>query len=315
MTETLVTIPTQTGTLRPYPSDTPSATPFPTGYKTPTSSPTVTPTPTPVYYDVREDDDMYGIAFYYGISPQALMTANPTVNPRAMGPGTTLLIPITPGPEPTATSAMTHTPTPTQPYARLAEPNCYSDTAGGLWCFVLVVNDQESALENISGLVTLASGEDIWQEMAIMPLNLLPGGESLPLIAYFEPPVPEEFVVSAAVDFYLPVMPEDERYLPVEIRERELDFAEDRESVQVSGELELSADEEANYIWLHATALDVDGNVVAVRRWEVDGPIQAGEILTYTLSLYSLGGAIAEVDLLVEAHRQGQPASTPTPSP
>jgi LysM repeat protein len=77
------------GTLRPYPSDTPSATPFPTGYSSPTSSPTVTPTPTPVYYDVRDGDDMFGIAFFYGISPQALMTANPTVNPRAMGLGTT----------------------------------------------------------------------------------------------------------------------------------------------------------------------------------------------------------------------------------
>lgn len=257
---------------------------------------------------------MYGIAFYYGISPQALMTANPTVNPRAMGPGTTLLIPVTPGPEPTATSMMTNTPTPTQSYARLADPDCYLDATGGLWCFVLIVNDQAGALENVSGLVTLTSDEDIWQENAVMPLNLLPEGESLPLIAYFQPPVPEEYSVSAVVDFYLPVMPEDTRYFPTEILEQELDFSDDRESVRVSGGLTFTTEgRDAEYLWLHATAFDVDGNIVAARRWEAVGPIQSGERVDFQVTLYSLGGPIDQVDLLAEAHRQPEPTPTPTP--
>jgi len=259
---------------------------------------------------------MYGIAFFYGISPQALMTANPTVNPRAMGPGTTLLIPITPGPGATATSAVTATPTPTQSFARLDEPDCYPDALGGLWCFGLVVNDEAGALENVSGVVRLTSGEAVREEAAVMPLNLLPEGRSLPLIAYFQPPVPADFVVSVEVDFYLPVMQEDSRYLPVEIQGEETDLSEDGQSAQVTGTLALAETEgQAAYLWLHATAFDAAGNVVAARRWEVEGPIEAGATQSFTLSLYSLGGAIDQVDLLAEAHRWQPPNPTPTPTP
>jgi LysM repeat protein len=306
--------PTLEGSLRPYPSDTPSATPFPTGFTTPTPSPTVTPTPTPVYYDVREGDDMYGIAFFYGISPQMLMTANPTVNPRAMGPGTTLLIPITPGPAATATSAVTQTPTLTQPFAQFGQPNCYPDAAGGLWCFVLVVNAEGGALENVSGVVRLTSGDTIREETAVMSLNFLPEGESLPLVAYFQPPIPDNYSVSAEMDFYLPVMPGDARYLPVEISSQNVDLSEDGQSVQISGALVLGeAEGEASYLWVHATAFDAGGNVVAARRWEAESPIEPGETSDFTLSLYSLGGAIDEVSLLAEAHRRPLTNSTPTP--
>lgn len=308
--------PTLVGTLRPYPSDTPSATPLPTGYYTPTPSPTITPTPTPVFYAVQEGDDMYGIAFFYGISPQVLMTANPTVNPYAMGPGTTLVIPVTPGPEATATSAVTNTATPTQPYARLEEPACYSDAVGGLWCFVLVVNNESSALENVSGVVTLRSGEDSRAETASMPLNLLPEGASLPLIAYFQPPVVEDYSASAIIDFYLPVMPEDARYLPVEIQEQALSLVESGETAQVSGVLALpEGDDTASYLWLHATAFNDAGNVVAARRWEAESPVSAGEKQAFAFSLYSLNGAIDRVDLLAEAHRQQVPTPTQTPAP
>jgi hypothetical protein len=72
---------------------------------------------------------------------------------------------------------------------------------------------KEEAVENISGVVTLLDGEETQQESAIMPLNLLPAGASLPLIAYFQPPIPESYTISARVDFFLPVMPSDQRYL------------------------------------------------------------------------------------------------------
>ncbi len=90
------------GTLRPYPSDTATVTPLPTDYVSPTPSPTITPTPTNVYYEVQANDDMGGIAYYYGISVADLMTANPDIDPRAMTVGMQLLIPITPTPPPTA---------------------------------------------------------------------------------------------------------------------------------------------------------------------------------------------------------------------
>ncbi len=291
------------GTLRPYPSDTPSATPLPTDYVTPTSSPTVTSTPTQVFYEVREGDDMYGIAFYYGISPQAIMTANPTVNPRMMGPGTTLLIPITPVPGATATATLALTPTATPPYAALRDPDCYPDAAGGLWCFVLMENDQGGALENVSAEVTLETGEETRNKVAIMPLNLLPAGAVMPLVVYFEGPVEDDFVVSAEVSFFLPVMPDDNRYLSVDLVGQSIIFSDDGRRADIVGTAILPADGlDAQYLWINATAFDEAGRVIGVRRWESAGDdLSAGNRLSFEFSLYSMAGEINQVEILAEA--------------
>lgn len=301
--------PTLDGTLRPYPSPTQTQTPLPTDYVSPTPSPTVTPTMTPVYYDVLEGDDMYSIGWRFNVSPQQIMTANPTVNPRAMGVGTSLLIPITPAPDPTATPLVELTPTATQPFAPLQSPDCYPDTLGGLWCFLVVENDNDRAAENVSGVVTLRYGEETRRESAIMPLNLLPVGAALPLIAYFQPPLPEAFTVTARVDFWLPVMPGDQRYLPVAVEDQAVTLSEAGRVAAVSGVLSLPTGQpDARYAWLHATAFDADGRVVAVRRWDSEATLTGGGRTPFNLFLYSLGGPIERVDLLAEAQPAIEPA-------
>ncbi len=291
------------GTLRPYPSDTPSATPLPTDYVTPTSSPTVTSTPTQVFYEVREGDDMYGIAFYYGINPQAIMTANPEVDPRMMGPGTTLLIPITPVPGATATATLALTPTATPPYTALHDPDCYPDAAGGLWCFVLMENDQSGALENVSAEVTLETGEETRNKVALMPVNLLPAGAVIPLVVYFEGPVEEDFSVSAEVSFFLPVMPDDERYLSVDLINQSIIFSDDGHRADITGTATLSEDgSDAQYLWINATAFDEEGRVIGSRRWEsTEENLTAGNQLTFEFSIYSMAGEINRVEILAEA--------------
>ncbi len=290
------------GTLRPYPSDTPSPTPWPTGYNSPTPSPTITPTATPVYYEILLGDDMYSIAWRYDVSPQAIMTANPSVNPNAMVVGETLVIPITPMPETTATATVDLSPTTTPIFGSLNAPDCYRDALNGLWCFVLVENSQEGAVENLAGVVILDEGGETRQETAILPLNLLPEGESLPLIAYFQPPVSDEFSVSAQVDFWLPVMLDDQRYLEVDIINQNVSYSEDRTIATITGELQLPEDDaDAEYIWVSATAFDADGHVLGVRRWDRLEPVSAGSKLPFELTVYSMGGEIDRVDVLVEA--------------
>lgn len=296
------------GTLRLFPSDTPTATPWPTGYVSPTPSPTITPTPTQVYYEVQLNDDMYSIAFRYGLEPQAVMTANPDVDPRAMVVGMSLLIPVTPSPEPTATAtsaattAAEVTPTPTPSDVTVQAPVCYPDAAGGLWCFMLATNDQDAAWENVSALVTLRDGEDSRQETAITPLNLLPAGGSLPLMAYFDGPLPARYSVTAELDFYLPVMPDDARYLTVGILDESVAFNEEGDVATVTGMLTLSAElRDARYTWVSATAFDAEGRIVAVRRWDAENPLMAGDELPFEITLYSLSGAIERVEWMAEA--------------
>ena len=301
--------PTLDGTLRPYPTATATHTPLPTGYLSPTPSPTVTPTPTPVYYDVLEGDDMYSIGWRFKVSPAAIMTANPDVNPRAMGVGTSLLIPITPMPDTTPTPMVELSPTATLVFANIQPPDCYPDALGGLWCFVLVVNDQDEAVENVSGVVTLRYSEEVRRESAIMPLNLLPAGAALPLIAYFQPPIPESYTVTARVDFTLPVMPNDQRYLPIAIEAQEVSFSAEGRIAAVSGALTLPARQpQTRYVWLNATAFDQEGRVVAVRRWDSPDQLFPGGRIPFATFLYSLAGPIDRIDLLVEAQAVIEPA-------
>lgn len=314
--ETTGGTPTSTlaGTLRPYPSDTLTVTPLPTNYVSPTPSPTITPTPTPVYYEVRLNDDMYSIAFRYGLSPDVLMTANPDVDPRAMIVGMTLLIPITPTPPPTPTTTSESgqaTTSPTPDVNALGTPDCYPDALGGLWCFVLVENEQETALENVSAVITLGEGEEVRQETAITPLNLLAAGESLPLIAYFQPPLPASLSPSAVIDFSLPVMPEDQRYLNVEIEEQDLKISADGLVATVTGTLSLAeGQEDARYVWLSVTAFDNQDRILAVRRWENDLDLPAGGEISFSVTVYSMGGPIDRVSLAVEAAAETQPTPT-----
>lgn len=295
-----------TGTLSPHPTDT--ASPSPTEITRPTPSLTPTPTMTPVYYEVQLGDDMYSIGYLFGVSPQAIMTANPSVDPRAMSVGTSLLIPITPTPAPTATATSetdptaTQTPSGTPDPTDLGEPDCYSDSLGGLWCFILVDSAKTGALENVSAIITLSAGDQTREEIATMPLNLLPEGESLPLIAYFQSPVLDDFTASAKIDFFLPVMADDSRYLEAEITDEDVRFNNSTLAATVSGVIHLPIDSpDAAYVWISAAAFDSAGRIVAVRRWDSAASLPAGSDQSFELTLYSLGGAIDRVDLVVEA--------------
>lgn len=251
---------------------------------------------------------MYYIGWLFDISAQAIMTANPSVDPRSMSVGTSLLIPITPTPEPTATATNEFEPTATpEPSATpdpsdLGEPDCYSDALGGLWCFILVDSANTGALENVSATVILNSGDQTREETATLPLNLLPEGDSLPLIAYFQPPVFEDYTASVNIGFSLPVMADDARYLDAEITEQVVNFNDSALGATVSGVIHLpEGGPDAAYVWVSAAAFDIDGRIVAVRRWDSMDSSSAGSDLPFELTLYSLAGAIDRVDLVVEA--------------
>jgi len=293
------------GTLRPYPSDTATQTPLPTGYVTPTPSPTITPTWTPVYYKVGKNDDMFGISLWYGISLDALKTANPTVNPYAMGMGTVLLIPLTPQAESTPRPTPNFTPTPTPLYSALKPPDCYPDGNQGLTCFVLVENANGNDLENVGGIVTLTnlvSGE-IRQEVAIMPLNLLRTGTSLPMVAYFSAPVPEKYSVTAVVDIILPVMQGDTRYVNLVIENQKIDYASGNLSATISGQITPGGERSIRSARLLAIAYDSEGRVLGIRVWEFPSPadLVPGEQQNFSLTVYSMGGEIDHIDILTEA--------------
>ncbi|RPJ49909.1 MAG: LysM peptidoglycan-binding domain-containing protein, partial [Chloroflexi bacterium] len=184
---------TRTGQLTPYISPT---APFATG-ETPRSNlpaptPPPTPTPTPRTHEVKKGEDMGGIAWLYRVSLEALMEANPTVQPNMMSVGTRLIIPpskteATGGDAPIDPGAASQTPTPVPLSA--GRLTCTRVEDGGVWCFMPVQNTQSFALEGLSAVFRLADeqAQTVLMQRAFLPLDTLPAGVSLPLAAYFPP--------------------------------------------------------------------------------------------------------------------------------
>jgi len=235
---------------------------------------------------------MGSIALKYGVDLQDLLAANPATDPHFLTIGKILIIPIKGnGQDPGALYTLTPIPVgQTKPY-------CYRSSNGGCWCFLRIDNNQEQALENLSARITLfsPSGEPITSQTAFAPLNLLLAGMSLPLAAYFAADVPVEFTVRADLLTDLLVGKDDSRYLQAMVKLEKTTISQDGSQATVKGKVILSNNQlPAKVIWLAVVAYDVDGDVVGMRRFELDQQ-------SFNVDVFSLGPSIHRVDAQVEA--------------
>lgn len=293
------TLTPRTGLLTPFASHTPA----PTRTVTPAARPSLlpSPTPTPRTHTVAKGEDMFGIAWRYGITLDELKAANPDVNPNQMSVGMLLIIPASQLPEPTSQA-----PTPTPIPLDTGRATCTRSADGAAWCFWLVNNPHDFALENISAIFRLAGqdGQNSQARQAFLPLDVLPPGASLPLAAYYPPPLPDPFQASAELLTVLPNPAGDGRYLAARLNNQQVIIASDGRSAVVRAELSLEEPgDSAQRAWVAAVAYDAEGNVAGLRRWEntTAGPIAGGQSVMVELAVYSLGAPIARVELLAEA--------------
>jgi hypothetical protein len=252
------------------------------------------PTPTPRTHIVARGEDLFGIALLYGLTLDELKAANPDVNPAFLSVGAQLVIPPGALPAPTATNP-TATPSPLV----LSAPNCLPSADGGLTCFLLASNPGEETLENPAALVRLAfdNGERREGE-AFALLNLLPAAQSLPLAVFFAPPLPDSPHLAAAEPLAAyPYRSGDQRYRSLVLSETSSDLTGSIATVRAR----VDAPDGAGQAWVLVWGLDAQGRVLALRRWEAPVPLGSGESAQLSLTLFSLGGPIAEVRLLAEA--------------
>jgi len=287
--------PSSTATLTLY--QTPTATAIQT-LAVPTFEPTLPPlpTPTPFLYSVAADDTMWGLAIRFNVSLDDLLTANPGVDPSFLSVGTQLVIPIE--------GSETALPSPTPVTLELPAPLCYPTTAGGLWCFAQVENVLTEALENLTALIHLYSetGELLLSQEANALLNVLYPGQAIPLMTYFDPPLPDWAHSQAQLQTALTVSSEDQRYLLLTMQDLAVQISADGLSADVGGSVSLPEESEpANVVWVALVAYDAQDRVVGLRRWEFEGELAAATPLAFEARVYSLSAAIARVEVLTEA--------------
>lgn len=255
------------------------------------------PSPTPFTYTVQRGDTISSIALKFGVSMDDLQAANPEISPNVMSVGQVLNIPSNPE-NPSGES----TPTPV-PFT-IQQIECYPTADKGMWCFVLVHNDFSDFMENLSAQVTLMNADNttIASQTAVLPLNILAPGTSLPLIVFFPPEIPFDAKPLVQVLTAIRLLPDDERYLPATINNTLVEVNADGRSASVSGEILLPGEAKAAaQVWVVGTAYNEAGRVVGTRRWESKVGLSAGGNLPFEFMVSSIGGTIARVEFAVEA--------------
>jgi len=253
------------------------------------------PSPTPFTYTVQTGETISSIALKFGVSMDDLQAANPQVSPNAMSVGTVLKIPSNP-------DNPSGEPMPTPAPFTVKQIGCYPTANQGMWCFVLVHNDFPDFMENVSAQITLvdSNGTVLGSQTALLPLNILPPGTSLPLTVYFSPDVPVYAKPQVQILTAIRLLPNDSRYLPATVSNTLVQVDADGHFAQVSGQVLLPAESKAaTQTWVAAVAYDESGRVVGVRRWE-GGGIQPGGSLNFNLTVASLGGRMTRVEFAVE---------------
>jgi LysM repeat protein len=309
-----------TATLTPILQITPYWTPTssPTTISpTPASTPTATslPTPTPFTHTIVEGDMLGGIALQYGLTVEDLLAANPDVDPGFLRVGSTVVVPLD-------QDELLVSATPVAMPIQIETPNCYPIKDGGGFCLMLATNEGETGVENLSAKIGLISkaGESVAEEIALPPLNVLPAGESLPVLAYFPNSIQPDLEVRGEVVSALPILEEDTRYLMAGVELEEVIVEPDGKQAAVLGQVVvLSGSEPPDYLWVAAVAYGKDGEVIGLRKWEAPEQQSCPELknqehsgvgevelkcISFDLTIYSLGPEIERVEVFAEAGYQ-----------
>ncbi len=252
--------------------------------------------PTPFTYTVQAGETMGAIAIKFGVRLEDLQAANPGISPNSMSIGQVLRIPSDP-------ANPSGEPTPSPAPFQIEQIQCYPGAGQSMTCLVLAHNDTPDLYENLSAQVTLldAGEAQIASSPALLPLNILPPGISLPLAVFFPSGIPAQARPRVQVLTAIRLPPGDARYLPAALGNVTVPVDWSGRSAQAAGQVILPADAKAAAtIWVAATAYDGQGRVAGYRRWE-GGGLSAGGSLAFTLQVFSLGARIERVELAVEA--------------
>ena len=257
-------------------------------------APTLAVTPTPVVHIVSLGDTISSIALQYGVSIDALLIANPEISPTAMIVGDTVVIPSEGLPDAAKLDASL------AEVVRIERPYC-TNTAGGLWCSAMIENISE--MDMVFPVITFkfldGAGNTISEKSTPAILQKLNAGSSLPAVLFIGE-VPPQFNRAEASLFSAESAQGQEDTGVVVEQERNLQL--DALSATISGTMRVVSEENEDRqdLSIAAAAMDIDRNIVGVRRKDISVEVNAE--FDFNIAVFSTGNEIVDVILYTEVY-------------
>ncbi|MBN2678383.1 MAG: LysM peptidoglycan-binding domain-containing protein [Anaerolineaceae bacterium] len=256
---------------------------------------TTTVTPEPLIYTVKSGDSLSVIAYQFGVDLADLRQANPGVDENAMSIGMKLVIPLLNDQDGAGNISGGGVPTPVIQSGE--QISCYRMDNEYWICFQLIFNDRQGAVENVVGKVQVPSSAKEFQ--AINPLDFIPPGASVPLVAIIQ--IESIDHATASIVSAIDVPAEDVRYGDITVINQTVTYGIDKRSVEINGELLLP---DRGIPRLVAYAINQTGQVSGYRIWEGKNSVSTGKNQVFHLHLYSMSEEITEVHLVAQAKLQ-----------
>jgi hypothetical protein len=181
---------------------------------------------------------------------------------------------------------------------------CAPTATGGTYCFARVTNEQAFDVANVSAefILTNQATGDVLTKPATLPVSRVKEAASVPLFAFFQPPVFANPLVTLRLQ--TAIQADIASTAPVvTVAEPLIEINADGNSARVSGEVAIAAGgKDAGAVWITAVAFDADGKVLGIRRWESGTGVKAGASEPFEMWVYSTGGTIATIELFTEAN-------------
>jgi LysM repeat protein len=253
-------------------------------------------TPTPRTYTVLKNDMLGPIASRFGISVDALMAANPGVQPELLRIGQVLIIP---GAAIPTTSSIAAAPIGVQ----IGPARCFPQSSGAVWCLALATNPTSEPATNISvSLIIFGNPPQaaLAEQTIELPLRFLQAGESIALAAFFSPAEAKGILASAQIR--TAVASTADMLIPVEITRKDSVARED--GIEVTVDFRIGAGKLPVLHRMDAvlTVLDAQGMPIGMRVYRQTGEWRPGQEDQLRMRAFTLGGTAVSYQISLEAH-------------
>jgi len=253
----------------------------------PTDSPT--PTPTPIIYVLKQGDNLWNIAWEYGVSVEALQEINGIADPRTLQIGQELIIP-----REEESLAAPSTPTPTPVPLELTNLGFYETATGGLWCLGEVWNRSGADAELVQVAVALYDAERrvLMERSVFTALDIVPPDGRAPFGVLFEQKPADFAAYQARIVSGEPAVYLGSRYRQLRVLNDKGEPAGG--AFVVSGQVENLGDVPAQDVSVVVTAYDDEGLVTGFRQVAVEDERMApGALSRFQVRILPAGGKAA----------------------